>query len=121
MARPASDRFETVAFVYNPSDLALLLSRFGHANIHVQPISLGHAAADPTIVTALGGVALRVHAEEAAEARALLGELERIPYREPLFVGFLLVFLVLALFGIGSPPRQIPTFLTGELAARADP
>ena len=33
MAAAVTDRFETVAWVYNPSDLALLLSKFIQADI----------------------------------------------------------------------------------------
>ena len=118
MAAIAPDRFETVAWVYSPSDLALLLSKFVDAGIHVQRIGLGHAAADPGMTTALGGVALRVREEDAAEARALLAGLDPIPYRERLFLGLLPIFLVMAFFAIGSPPRQIPTFVLGGIVHR---
>jgi hypothetical protein len=120
MASLAPDRFETVAWVYSPSDLALLLSRFGQAGIPLQRVNPGHAAADPALTTALGGIALRVHVDDAGEARALLAELEPIPYRARLAVGLLLIFLVLAFFGIGGPPRQVPTFVTGDAAVRRE-
>ena len=118
MAKAASDGFETVAWVYNPSDLALLQSRFIGSGIFVQRISMGHAAADPGLTTALGGIELRVRADDAVRALALLGELEPRPYRVRMDIGLLLVFLVMAWFGIGAPPRQVPTFVTGEVAAR---
>jgi hypothetical protein len=113
-----SDRFETVAWVYSPSDLALLLSKFVDAGIHVQRVGLGHAAADPGMTTALGGVALRVREADAAEARALLAGLDAIPHRAPLFPGLLPVFLAMAFFGAGPPPRQIPTFVLDGAARR---
>ena len=119
---PAPDRFETVAYVYSPSDLALLLSLFGQADIHVFGVGRGHASADPGLTTALGGVALRVHEEDLDAARTLLAGLDPIPYRAPLLTGIfafdLVSFLVVALFGMAPPPRQIPAFVLGETVRR---
>ena len=56
MSEPAPDRFETVAWVYDPSDLALLLSLFESEDIFVLPIGRWHASVDPPLTTALGGV-----------------------------------------------------------------
>lgn len=120
MVDPDLDRFETVAWVYSPSDLALLESKFIQADIMVQRASVWHAAIDPGLTTALGGIELRVRAEDAAAARTLLAELEPIPFRVPFFPGLLPVFLVMAFFGVGSPPRQIPAFALGESAARGE-
>ncbi len=106
-----SDRFETVAWVYSPSDLALLLSKFVDAGIHVQRVGLGHAAADPGMTTALGGVALRVREADAAEARALLAGLDAIPHRAPLFPGLLPVFLGLGFVGAGGRAGKIRYFV----------
>lgn len=117
------DRFETVAYVYSPSDLALLLSLFEHADIHVMAVGRHHCAADPAMVTALGGTELRVHAEDGDDARTMLAGLERIPARAPLLFGFwpldLFFFLVVGYLGMAPPPRQVPTFVVGE-AARLD-
>jgi hypothetical protein len=117
---PAPDRFETVAYVYSPSDLAILLSLFGHADIHVFGVGRCHASVDPGIVTALGGVRLRVHEEDLDDARALLAELDPITYRAPLLTGIfpfdLFFFLIVGLLGMAPPPRQIPTFVTGIAA-----
>lgn len=121
MAAIASDRFETVAWVYSPSDLALLMSRFIEADVFVQRVSVWHAAIDPGLTTALGGVELRVRAEDATRAHALLGELEPVPHRIRMGAGLLLLFLVMAFFGVGPPPRQIPTLLTGDAAVRPEP
>ena len=122
-AAPAPDRFETVAYVYSPSDLAILLSLFEHADIYVFGVGRGHAAVDPAIATALGGVQLRVHEEDLDDARAMLAELDPVPYRAPLLTGIfpldLLFFLVVGLLGMAPPPRQIPTFVLGEAAGRA--
>ena len=120
MAAAVTDRFETVAWVYNPSDLALILSKFIQADIFVHRGSEGHITANPGWTTALGGVALRVREDDAAAARALLAELDSIPHREPLHLGLVPIFLIMALFAIGTPPRQIPTYVLGEFAARAE-
>jgi hypothetical protein len=115
MIAAAEDRFETIAWVYSPSDLALLLSRFEHEGIHVLPIGRLHAAVDPWLVTALGGIKLRVHTEDLSDARALLAELDAAPYRARLLFGVwqldLLFFLVVGFFGMPPPPRQIPSYL----------
>ena len=120
MATAASDRFETVAWIYSPSDLALILSRFIEADIFVHRGSIGHIAADPGLTTALGGVALQVREADVVSARALLAGLEPRLYRARLFSGVLLVFLVMAFLGVGPPPRQVPTFVTGDAALRLD-
>ncbi len=118
MTAAVSDRFETVAWVYNPSDLALLMSKFIQADIFVHRGSEGHIFANPGWTTALGGVELRVREDDAAAARALLAALEPRPHRARLDVGLLLVFLVMTLFAIGSPPRQLPTFVLAETVRR---
>ena len=122
---PALDRFETVAYVYSPSDLALLLSLFEHADIHVQTIGRGHASVDWSLTTALGGIRLRVREADGDEARALFAGLDPVPYRGRLLTGFwpvdLLVFAaIIYICGVGSPPRQIPALVTGAAAARRD-
>jgi len=115
---PAPDRFETVAYVYNPSDLAILLSLFEDADIDVFGVGRGHASVQPGLVTALGGVQLRVHAEDLGEASALLAARDPVPYRASLPFSFwpldLLFFLFLAFFGAPPPPRQLPTYVVGR-------
>jgi hypothetical protein len=118
MQTPAPDQFETVAYVYNPSDLAILISLFENEGIHVLPIGRLHAAAQPGLVTALGGTELRVHHDDLEDARALLAAIDPFPYRARLLFGFwplnLFFFLVVAFYGMPPPPRQIPTFVLGE-------
>jgi len=113
-----NEGLETIAYVYSPSDLAVLLSLFENADISVFGVGRGHASAQPGLVTALGGVQLRVHVEDLDEASALLAALDPIPYRAPLPFGFwpldLLLFLSLAFFGAPPPPRQIPTYAVGR-------
>ena len=121
MKTPAPDRFATIAYVYNPSDLAILLSRLGYEGIYSYCAGRGHASADPGLTTALGGIRVRVHQEDLADAQAVLATLDPIPHRAPLPFGFwpldLLLFLVFAFYGAGPPPRQFPTFVLGEAAA----
>lgn len=114
MSRAALDRFETVAWVYDPSDLALLLSLFESEDIFVLSIGRGHAAADPPLATALGGVELRVHVEDGDDARLLLASLPPTPFRAPpLPVILLLLLLVL----MSPPPRQTPCFVLNGTTA----
>lgn len=117
-----SERFETVAYVYSPSDLALLLSVFQSEDIPLVAIGRCHIAVNPALATALGGVELRVHAEDARDARLVLAGLDPIPCRGPLFTGSLpidLLFLLLLmfLFAVAPPPRTMPCFV-GVAAAR---
>lgn len=118
MSAPASDRFHTVAYVHSPSDLALLLSLFGQADIHVFGVGRGHASVNPGLTTALGGVQLRVHEEDLDDARAILADLDPMPYRARPLTGIfpfdLFFFLVVGLLGMPPPPRQIPTYVLGE-------
>jgi hypothetical protein len=123
---PAPDRFETVAWLYSQSDLAILLSLFEHADIPVQTVGRGHASVDWSLTTGLGGVTVRVRAEDGDDVRALLAELDPFPHRARLLTGFWPIDLaffaaILIVFGVGSPPRQSPTFLTGETAMRREP
>ncbi len=120
MAAAVTDRFETVAWIYNPADLALLMSKFIQADIFVHRGSEGHISANPGWATALGGVELRVREEDAAAARALLAGLDPRPHRVRLDAGLLLVFLVMTFFAIGAPPRQLPTLATGTVATRPE-
>jgi hypothetical protein len=115
----AAGDFETVAWVYSPSDLALLLGLLENEDIFV--LTVGHAAADPAITTALGGVALRVHIEEADAARALFAGLDSVPFRARLPIELVALFLLsfLGWFVIAPPPpRQIPCFV--GVAARRE-
>jgi hypothetical protein len=117
----AAGDFETVAWVYSPSDLALLLGLLENEDIFVLTVGRGHAAADPAITTALGGVTLRVHSEEADAARALFAGLDPVPFRARLPIELVALFLLsfLGWFVIAPPPpRQIPCFV--GVAARRE-
>jgi len=123
MTPETSDRFETIAYVYSQSDLALLMSVFESEDIWLVAIGRLHIAVNPGVATALGGVELRVHAVDAEDARTVLASLDPVPYRARLFTGIFaidLLFLVLMLFvfGVPPPPRMFPCFV--GIAARRE-
>jgi len=124
MTAAAPDRFETVAFVYSQSDLALLLSVFESEDIWLVAIGRLHVAVDPSLAVALGGVELRVHEEDAEDARTVLASLDPVPHRARLFTGIfpidlLFLVLVLVVFAVPPPPRMPPCFVGA--AARREP
>ena len=85
---------------------------FAHEDIWVLPIGRGHISVQWGWTVALGGVAIRVHAEDGQAARALLASIERTPrQRTRFFVKDRLVdvLLVLVLFylAIFVPPARI--------------
>jgi len=65
------DRFATIAFVYSQSELAVLLSLLANEDIYVLPIGRDHGSVAWYLTVALGGIEIRVHATDAAAARAL--------------------------------------------------
>jgi hypothetical protein len=122
MRADAPGRFETVAYVYSQSDLALLMSVFESEDIWLLAIGRLHIAVNPGIATALGGVELRVHAEDAEDARTVLARLDPIPYRASFFTGsfpidLLFLVLMMVVFAVPPPPRMIPC-LVGVAACR---
>ena len=119
----AEDRFETVAFVYDQSQLALLLSLFEQARIWVVPTAYHHAAVNWSITVALGGIALRVRLEDAEAARTLLAQIDRTLSPRPIFsdIRLLEILLVLGLFLVGlfAPPARIPAHFLLEARGTA--
>jgi hypothetical protein len=120
-------RLETVAFVYRPTELALLLSLFEHEKIWVVPNHYHQIAAQWHLTVALGGVELCVHEADAEAARDLLASLDRTQTRRCIFSENRLVewLLILGLFAVGffMPPARIPAhFLVpqGRVEARAE-
>lgn len=118
---PPPDRFATVAWVYSPSDLAILLSKLDHEGIYTCCAGRGHASVDFGVTTALGGVRVGVHEGDLADAEAVLATLDPFLHRAPSLFGFrpldLLFWLVVALFGVGPPPRQLPAYVVNESTA----
>lgn len=105
------DRFETVAWVYDAGELALLVSLFEWEEIPILPLGRHHISAQWNIVVALGGVRLRVRADDMPAAQALLAGLERTPRKSVRFfakdklVDILLVLLFVFLGGLAVPAR----------------
>jgi hypothetical protein len=122
MTAPDPDRFETIAFVYGQPELAALLSLLEHEDIWVSPVGRGHISVDWTITVALGGVELRVHAADAARARALLAQADD----RQIWRGFLLrnrlldiaLMLLLLAAGVLAPPARLPAWFVGVPARR---
>ncbi|HYI47688.1 MAG TPA: hypothetical protein VEX35_04410 [Allosphingosinicella sp.] len=117
--------FETVAWVYSQSELAVLLSLLAHKDIHVLPIARHNAGVDYALTTALGGVEIRVHAEEAEKVRQLLAGIDRTPFRSGIFSdnrwldGIVMVILFVA--GLFAPPARTPAHFVAPrtVAARS--
>lgn len=107
-----SNRFVTVAWVYDPSELALLLALFEQSDIWVVPMGRHHVAIDWSVTVALGGVRLRVHEENVAAALALLAGLERTPQRSVRYLfqdkmADLLLILLVFCIGLWAAPARI--------------
>jgi hypothetical protein len=106
-----SDRFATVAWVYDAGELGLLLSLFEWEQIPVVPLGYHHTAVQWNIIIALGGVRLQVREEDVPAALALLASLERTPQKSVRFfardkmVDVLLTLLVFFLCGLAVPAR----------------
>lgn len=127
MAHEDADRFETIAWVYSQSELAVLLSLLANEDIYALTIGRGHASVAWGNTLALGGIEVRVHAAEAEEARRLLVGIDRTPFRRGVFSdnrlldGFIMV--VLAVGGLFVPPARIPAVFVAPgppLVRRAD-
>jgi hypothetical protein len=106
-----SDRFETVAWVYDAGELALLLSLFEWEEIPILPLGRHHTSVQWNLVVALGGIRLRVREEDVPAAQSLLASLARSPRKSVRFfakdklVDLLLVLLLFSLGGLALPAR----------------
>ena len=109
------DDFDTVAISYSQPEVAVILSFLAWHDIPAYAQG-DHVRVAPNLITALGGIPIRVPRAVAAEARALLatvpppapGEPPR-PHRGP---GGKLAVLLFALFGGGPPPPPVRADLT---------
>jgi len=114
----SSDRFETIAWVYSQSELAVLLSLFEREDIFVLPASRHHIAVNWALTGALGGVEIRVHPEDTERARALFAGIERAPFRGRVFFDNrlldILLMLAIALCPGLPPPARLPAFFVAE-------
>lgn len=125
MSDASGPDFETVAWVYSQSELAVLLALFTHEDIHVVPIGRHNAGVDYAMTVALGGVEIRVHAEEAEEARTLLAGIDGAPFRRGIFSDNRwldgLIMLVLFFAGLFVPPARVPAQFVTPRAMAAPP
>jgi hypothetical protein len=118
----AAAEFETIAFVYSQPELAVLLSLLEDEGIWVVPVGRGHVSVQWTWTVALGGVELRVHAADAARARAALGRIDDVH----VWRGFLLknrlldlaLILMLLPLALIAPPARLPAFFVGLTVRR---
>lgn len=106
------DEFETVAITYSQPETAVMLSFLAWHDVRAYALN-EHARVSADLVTALGGIPIRVAAADAARARALLAEVAaaeppviRPPTIRPRALG--IVALVGSfLFGGAPPPPRI--------------
>jgi hypothetical protein len=121
MSGEGRDPFMTVAVAYSQSELPILLGYLRANGIWAHPVGAGHAAVDWRLTVALGGIEVRVHREDAAEAAELLSTIERTFYRGGLFSDQRLVdvamILLMLILGILAPPARIPAFFLDPRAA----
>jgi len=116
------DGVETVAIVYSLPELAVLLGLFAQHDIPTAVVGAGHAAVNPQLMVALGGVTIRVPQELAGDARTLLAEIaERPAAMRPRLIdnvalNALMVVLACVLGVAPIPPtRAAATFLLGNV------
>lgn len=123
----ADDGVEMVAIVYSLSEAAVLRGLFAQHDIVTVVIGAGHAAVDPQLVVALGGIMVCVQREVLDEARALLAEIAERPQavRPRLIENVVLnaVAVILACvtgFAPIPPTRTGSTFLLGDMRRTDD-
>ena len=104
------DGFDTVAVSYSQPEAAVIVSFLGWHGIPAYALG-HHAQASANLVTALGGIPIRVHAAALTEARALLASVPPAPVTESppphRGLGGKLAVLLAALFGGGPPPPPV--------------
>jgi hypothetical protein len=111
----SGDRLETLGWVFRPAQLLVVQSLLEQAGVMLCPLGYHHLTNQWPIAIALGGIELRVPAEQAEEARALLAALPPLlpPAQEfgrhwPVR---LLVLLALYLFFCVPPPALAAEFV----------
>ena len=102
-----NDAFETVAVTYSQPEAAVMLSFLAWHDVHAYALS-DHARVSAHLVTALGGIPVRVAQADSARARALLADVaaaEPPVIRPPAIRHRALGTLALLLaFCLGAPP-----------------
>lgn len=108
------DEFDTVAVTYSQPEAAVMLSFLAWHDVQAYALS-EHARTAAHLVTALGGIPIRVRAADAARARALLAEVapaEPPVIRPPVVRPWPLsiaALLVAFLLGGAPPPPRVPS------------
>ena len=105
------DAFETVAITYSQPEAAVMLSFLEWHDIPAYALG-EHARAQSYLVTALGGIPVRVGGADAARARALLAEVEpaappvvRPPVVRNRLLSTAALLIAFLLGGVAPPPR----------------
>ena len=120
-----SDRFETVAIAYSQPEIAVLRSCLEGQGIWTVSMSQGHASVEIGLMLALGGVQIRVHSDDAEEARAILAGIGQAPYRGRIYtdnrlIDLALTVMILVAFAVPPPARLPAVFLLNGATARRD-
>ena len=117
----ADDSYETVAITYNQPETAVMLSMFAFYGIPAYPVGFEHARTMSTLMVALGGIQIRVHASAVDEARELLAEVAERPQAvrpklidEPVVNGFIVTLFCLFGGAPVPPTRTGSTFFLGN-------
>lgn len=74
-----ADSFETVAITWSQPEAAVMLAMFAFYGIPAFAVGRHHAAVQPTLVTMLQGIEVRVAWDAADEAREILTEVAERP------------------------------------------
>ena len=120
-----SDRFETVAIAYSQPEIAALRSCLEGHGIWTVSMSQGHASAHVGLTLALVGIAIRVHSDDAEDARAILAGIEQARYRGRIYtdnrlIDLALTVMILVAFAVPPPARLPAVFLLNGAATRRD-
>lgn len=75
----------TLATVWTPSELQILITLLRTHGIWTNAVGERHAAAEPGLAVALGGMHVRIRVEDLPLAVELIDEVDREPYRGPIF------------------------------------
>ena len=73
------DAFETVAITWSQPEAAVMVSMFAFYDIPAVAIGQRHASVEPTLLTGLQGIAVRVPHAAVEEALALLADVAERP------------------------------------------
>lgn len=110
----SDDPFVTVAIAYSQPQALVLLSLFAWHDMPAYARNLQHARTDCPVTLALGGIPIRVLADCAGEARALLVEAAERETEEPAPTPLayrIVKTVALGVLGAPPPPRMAATIV----------